>query len=134
RGQVEAPGADEREVVVAPARDTRGNGRAEGGREGVGERAGERVDVDRRHQTAQRRRDLATGHRGQTGRLAVEVCGERVGPGHGRPELLDVLRSHAGEPVQPVGVVGRYAGQGRGRGATLGQQRRTRERVRPTAR
>ena len=47
-GQVEAPRADEREVVVAPARDTRGNRRAEGGREGIGERAGKRVDVDRR--------------------------------------------------------------------------------------
>jgi hypothetical protein len=93
-GQVEPPGADEREVVVAPAGDAGGDGPAERVRDHVGEVTGQRRLVDLVDQAAQLFCYLLPGHRREPGRNGVQEGLQRLtGLGRGA-ELLEVLRPH----------------------------------------
>src|ERR1700674_5312058 len=62
RTQVEAPGASEREVVVAPTCNATGHGTAEGLSEHVGEFPGETTLVHVRNQRSKRLGQIRTAH------------------------------------------------------------------------
>ena len=84
-------------------------------------------------QTAQRLGHALAGQPAHHGRRLIEEGGQGcLAPGRG-PELGDVLRGHAGQPVEPLGVVRRHPGDGRRRQAALGQGRGAGQRVRTTA-
>ena len=69
----------------------------------------------------------------QACRLAVEVLRERALAAQGGTELGDVLRPHAGQPVQSLRAVRRHPGDRRRRQAPPGQQGGAGKRVRPSS-
>jgi hypothetical protein len=67
------------------------------------------------------------------GRLARQEVGEILPTRGGQGEFLDVLGSHAVEPVEAGGVVGGHPADDGRRRAALGQERGAGEGVRPPA-
>jgi len=120
-------------VVVAPAGHARTHRRAERRGRPFGELAGERPAVDVGDEVAE-----SLGHVGGGDR--TEVCRHRLEPGGQfglavkcRGELGLILLALICEPVEPVGLPGRYPGHGRSRPASLGKQRRPGKRMRAPA-
>src|SRR6266568_2205232 len=131
--QGEAPVLDERQVVVAPARDARAQRGAQAGRDVVGEFPGEHGPVGLDHQAAQRGGHALTGDGAHHGRLAAEELGQRGLVAQRRAEFRDVLRPHAAQPVQAVRRVRRHPGDRPGGQASPGQGRGAGRGPRPPA-
>jgi len=130
RAEVEAPTANERQVVVEPAPEAvleRG-ARADG--EVVREIARQHTSVDLRKEVAESGVQVGAAGVTELRRVLCEVRLEFVLAGVCRLELFEVLSAHARRPVEPFGVARRGAGERRDGDHALGQQDARCKRVR----
>ena len=100
----------------------------------VGEVGGQHGRVDRSDQPAERLLELVGRRRQHRHHVLLDEGLVDLGSGAGGGVLLVVLLGHAVEPVQPLGVVRRDAGDGRRGPAPAREQRRAGQRPRAAAR
>jgi hypothetical protein len=134
RGEVEAPRTHQGEVIVSPADDalqactTKRLGYA------LRQLAGQRRLVDLGQKLAERG-DHIFGGDSECGRsVPVQPVLQRTGPGHGCLELLDVLRPHPGQEIQPLYPRWCHTRAARRSKTASWQERRTSYRARAPAR
>ena len=129
RPDVEAPGADEREVVVEPPVDPGRERDTDLGEQVLGELARQRRAVGRPEQVAEGRRHLLDGGSGEADGHLLEERPQRRLARDRSTELLDVLGPHSRGEVEVGRVARADAGDRRRRDHAVGQERRAGERV-----
>ena len=131
---VEAPGPEEREVVVQPAVDAVGEAVGSALQHLVRELVGQNLAIGRAEQRLEERDDVRGVRTPQLSCVVLEEAPQRrLAFEHG-PELHEVRFTHAGQPVEPVGLVGRHGSQARCGRQPVAAERGARECVRATAR